>query len=119
GPGRGPGRVELGRRDGADEAGVEAGGGGDVASELVPGRGALVGDVEHARPAGDHQPADHPGQVVGEGRAPDLVVDDPHGVAGGKAVQHRLDEVPPVPAAEPRGADDRVGRAQLEFATEL
>ena len=40
-------------------------------------RGALVGDVEEARPPRRPESQDHAGQVAGEGRAAPLVVHEP------------------------------------------
>ena len=76
GPGRRPRRVQLGRRDGPDPPAVVAGGHQDVADELVPGQVALVGDVVDARAPVVDQPEDRGGQVVGDGEAPALVVDE-------------------------------------------
>src|SRR5204862_130173 len=73
---RGPGRVEVGGRDGTHPTRVEARDLEHTAGELEPGDRALVRDVEDAGPAFDRQPSDHRRQVVGEARLAALVVDE-------------------------------------------
>ena len=73
---RGPGRLEVGRRDRPHHLGVAAGGGDDVADELVPADRALVGGVVDAADPPVAQATQQRGEVGGERRVAVLVVDE-------------------------------------------
>ena len=54
------------------------------------------------------------GQVVGEGRAAELVVDDAQQRSLAAQPQHGLDEIGTFDAVDPRGAEDHGVRAEFE-----
>src|SRR4051812_14642919 len=119
GAGRRAGRVEFGGRAWLHPIGIEAGELDHFARQPEPCSGALVRDVEQARSAVDGEPADHAGEVVGERRAPVLVVDDAERLVRRRPIDDRLHEVASREAADPGRADDRVLVAQLRLAAEL
>src|SRR3954447_23400122 len=90
GGGAGPGLLERGLRELLPRALPAAGDVEDAAQ-------ALLGDLDERR-----------GEVAGEGGAADLVGDDVDRVAVLGELEHRGDEVLPVRAEDPGGADDRV-----------
>src|SRR4051794_38154053 len=114
-----PRRVELGGRAGLHPISVEAGQLDHFARQPEPCGGALVRGVEQARSALDGEPADHAGKVVGERRAPVLVIDDAERLVRRRPSDDRLHEVASRKAADPRRANDRVLVAQLRLAAEL
>ena len=89
---------------GSTMAGSKPGRRDHVPGELEPRGRPLVGHVEEPRATGHPQSQEHPGQVLGEGRAASLVVHEAQRPAPGRQAQHRLDHVGAVRAAHPGGA---------------
>src|SRR5205823_6402290 len=87
--------------------------------QAVPGRHALVGDVEDARVAADDQAADGGREVDGERRTPVLVVDHLELTTATSPFDDRAHEVAPRGAAQPRRPNEEVLAAQLELAASL
>ncbi len=132
GIGRTPGRRRVGRgRDALDRHGAPAApgrAGQNRAGEIAPCGRTSVDAVEGAggrrlildQPQGDG--GQRRREIGGRGRAAVLVVHHAQPVPLGREPQHRLDEVAPVRAHDPGGADDgmaRVGAAHRHLAGRL
>ena len=87
--------------------------------KLVPGRRALVGDVEDARELAERELDGRLGHAGSRRRASALIVHETKRLGSRCQSEHCLHHVRPGPAAHPRGSDDRVTRPELALAPEL